>query len=645
MLNRREFLAALASTAYGAVLARALGEELLPTRPGPPWAVRPAENLPDYRRFFRTTEMIGRVTDHSAVVNLVTAENLDEGVLARVRWAGSADALPDSPQVSPTFAAGQPLSRLELPIAELQPNQDYVYRVEFASRASPQCWLTMDHLGSFSSQKTSGRSFSFCVVADPHWGEGRYVPLGGPRWWTGEQCLQRILADEPFDFMIDLGDSPQPSRTDSPTEAVARYLQYRDVMAPVTHTMPTYLVLGNHEKEAGFHQKGTDDPEPPPLWNHQSATQYRQKWSAEARLLCIPNPRGDTYPEGGEGAPGYDSLDDWLGEEGPWNDGTRSHLQNFYAWTWGDGLFIVLDPFRYTLVGSITGTNSPSQWTLGPTQLQWLEDVLAGSNATWKFILCHHQVGGGLINAPGHPIEDGGTKRAYGRGSAVEADRPGTEQAIIHNLMLQYGAQFFVYGHDHAFCHSVMDGVHYLCCGRATHLNAWWGRRGMLDSYGSIVNQGQDRPWIEALYNVLGYTKFGVTSSRVTMQWIRTGYSFRNRSTPIEQAERDWRESWVGHQYRVDSPWSVRVTMPPRDVRGVRTVAGAQVPSFFTPPPGVNYYDPPYPVISDHDSGSPPGSPGPGNSRSPAIPLADFPEPVAVVDTVPELIYEVSFEI
>ncbi|GAG16803.1 unnamed protein product, partial [marine sediment metagenome] len=258
----------------------------------------------------------------------------------------------------------------------------------------------------------------------------------------------------------------------------------------------------NHECEAGFYQKGTDDEsQQGDLWNHLYEDHYRQLWSTLARLRCIPNPRGDTYPEGGEGAPGYDSLDDWFGEPGPWNEGAPlSHLQNFYAWTWGDALFVVLDPYRYTLVGSVLFPNSPSLYTLGPTQLQWLEDVLANSNATWKFIFSHHQVGGGLINRHGDLIEDGGSQYAYGRGSAVEADRPDTEQAVIHDLMLQHGAQFFVYGHDHGFCHSVKDGINYLCCGRPTFLNDWWSRPGMLDSYGSILIQGQEHSWVQALY-------------------------------------------------------------------------------------------------------------------------------------------------
>ena len=441
-----------------------------------------------------------------------------------------------------------------------------------------------------------------------------------------------IRRDGPFDFMIDLGDSPQPIATNSAQDALERYLQYRDVMAPVHRQMPAYLVLGNHEKEAGFHQRGADDSESLPLWNRQTASQYHQKWAAEARLRCIPNPRGDTYPEGGEGAPGYDSLDDWLGVEGPWNDNTtREHLQNFYAWTWGDALFIVLDPFRYTLVGSVYRPNRVSDWTLGPTQMQWLEDVLAGSNASWKFVMAHHLVGGGAINRRGQSVEEGGNDAVYARGSAVEAGRSDSEQALVHTLMRQHGVQFFLYGHDHAFCHGVLDEVNYICCGRPTHLSRWWCNDGMLDSYGSIIDHGQGKPWIRELYNTLGYTSFSVTPNRVTMRWIRTGYSCKNQMLPINEASRDWRECWAGLPYPVDSPQAVTVNMPAKDVRGVRTVSGARITDFFIPPPGDDYYVPPGPLRS--------------NSTSPAtIVLYNFPQSIAVVETVPELLYELTIE-
>ncbi|GAF99881.1 unnamed protein product, partial [marine sediment metagenome] len=141
-----------------------------------------------------------------------------------------------------------------------------------------------------------------------------------------------------------------------------------------------------------------------------------------------------------------------------------------------------------------------------------------------------------------------------------------------------------------------------------------------------------EHSWVQALYAVLGYTRFNVSPNQVTMQWIRTGYSFEAFGSQIEHAIRDWHESWAGRQYAVDSPSSVTVDIPPKWVAGVRTVSGAEIPDFCEPPPGNDYYVPPGPLESEH---YPPR----------CIPLDNFPEPIAVVDTVPELVYEVNFDI
>jgi hypothetical protein len=593
-----------------------------------PTGVQPGE--PGHESaYFSALEMVGRVTHSSAIVNLVTAEDLSNTVRACVYWAETPNDLRAIPQVSSIVAQAQPATALELPIRGLQPNRKYYYQVCYEASENPGVWVNMPHVGEFHSQRTAGQGFDFCVLADPHWNNMETVPPASPRRWTAEQCLQRILEDRSFDFCVDLGDSPYPIKIDSAHEARMRYAEYRRTMAEVMRRMPVFLALGNHEQEAGYFQRGTDQAPRPKPWNQLAPRQYHQKWATQARLRFIPNPRGDTYPEGGESAPGYNTAADWGAGNDAWNNGAHSHLQNFYAWTWGNALFVVLDPFRYTLVGSATKPNSPSQWTLGKTQMRWLQDVLTASTARWKFLICHHLVGGGLIDRDGRHVKDGGKKAVYGRGSAVEADRPGTEQALIHQLMLQHGVQFFLYGHDHTFCHSIKHGIHYICCGRPTFANKWWAREGMRDSYGDVVVQGQNKPWIRAFYNVLGYTRFHVTPEQVTMDWVRTGFSFSSKVGPVEQAQRDWHESWAGKAYPVSSSSSVTVRMVPTDVDGVRTSDGAKVHSLGEEPSGRNYYRQSDPVRPEHFTAT-------------EIPIKRFPERVAIVDAVPELIYSYS---
>jgi hypothetical protein len=366
------------------------------------------------------------------------------------------------------------------------------------------------------------------------------------------------------------------------------------------------------------------------LHNGLAEQHYVQKWNTEARMLTVPNPTADTYPEGGEGAFGYATHDEWMGERGEWNEGNWGPLQNFYAWTWGDALFCVLDPFRYTLVGSTHVPKTAADWTLGKTQFRWLADTLEKSTAQWKVIFCHHLVGGGKIDKAGRSIHEGLEEPAYGRGSAREAARQDTEQYRIHQLMRKHGAQFFVYGHDHAFCHGVLDDVHYFCCARPTFANNWWKREGMVDSYGRVEIQPPEKPWIRALLNVLGYTRFSISPDQVTVEWVRTGYSFEHGQDSPERAQRDWNESWAGRRFDATAS-SVELSRPPTDVDGVYTEAGAAIDGFAARPQGTNYYAQPTP-------------PRPEKHASPAISVSGFPESHAIADCVPDVVYAFTLE-
>jgi len=611
MTTRREFLKWAAAGA-GASLVPGLGV----TAEGP---------AGDFERLFHPSQWIGRVTGTTALLSVLTGRNSAASVRARVRWAEAAAGLDGASTVSDAVPAAGVQQRIELPLSGLKSGTEYVYRVEYAAEGAPAAWAPAPTTGRFVTQRPRGTPFRFAIVADGHWTQGR-ITRGGPRWWTGMQCLRQVVADAPFDFCIDLGDSPFPTKLAQPQDAVDSYLKYRALMADVARTCAQYLVLGNHEQEAGFFQRGDGRNVDDGVNTKLAPDEYHQRWATEARLLTIPNPTGSTYPEGGEGAPGARSEADWVGAEGPWCAGPRDNLQNFYAFTWSDALFVVVDPFRCTAVGETRLPSRPEQWTLGPTQLGWLERTLRESDARWKFLFSHHLVGGGEISGDGYAVTHDGGSRAYGRGSAADAVREGTEQARIHAMMVAHGAQFFVYGHDHCFCHSVRDSVNYLCCGRPTFLNDWIDKDGMRASYGDVEQQGRNKPWVRALYNALGYTRFSVTPDQVTIEWVRTGFSFLDEDTKPDRARRDWQEGWFGREFPVDSASLVRVELQPIDVDNVRTVAGVRYEGYGVPPSGMGYYLQPFPQR-------------PEKFARPEIPLREFPEKIAVVDAVPDIIY------
>ena len=157
------------------------------------------------------------------------------------------------------------------------------------------------------------------------------------------------------------------------------------------------------------------------------------------------------------------------------------HLrEDYYAWTWGDALFVVLDPFHYSLVwpddygegyggegqdGEVSGDRW--DWSLGIDQYLWLKNTLETSTAKYKFIFSHHVTGGATV---------------YGRGgqSAVElfewggenddgswgwdTHRPASEgwTVPVHQLMVDNNVDIFFHGHDHMYAYVEVDGIAYV---------------------------------------------------------------------------------------------------------------------------------------------------------------------------------------
>jgi predicted phosphodiesterase len=224
------------------------------------------------------------------------------------------------------------------------------------------------------------------------------------------------------DFIVCLGDRVHSWRGFNdpfPTAGAADvgYLDLRAHLGPATAEAAFFAAVGNWDGESGWQPKRL------------------RRLARAARMRYLPNPRPATYPQGG-------------GEH-----------EDYYAWTWGDALFVVLNvasytPTAHTLSEDDDGT--ADDWTLGAEQLAWLEATLEASTERFELLFIHHPAGG-----------RGGDEKnsAYGRGGG-RAARVG-EQARIHQLMLEHGVEVFFYGHDHVFTDMVVDGVHYTLPGSA----------------------------------------------------------------------------------------------------------------------------------------------------------------------------------
>jgi hypothetical protein len=194
------------------------------------------------------------------------------------------------------------------------------------------------------------------------------------------------------------------------------------------HSVPLFMVLGNHDGESGWPDPGASGLD---------------GWAVSARKAFFANPEPDGFYSGSsELSPGI----------GP--------RQNYYAFEWGDALFVVLDPFTHT-------TRKPGSdgwgWTLGATQYQWLASTLAASHARFKFVFSHHLFGGNGNDARGGAafgrfFEWGG--RNTDGTWAFDKQRPGWA-APIHQLLVDNKVTAWFHGHDHLYAQEQLDGVVY----------------------------------------------------------------------------------------------------------------------------------------------------------------------------------------
>ncbi len=195
---------------------------------------------------------------------------------------------------------------------------------------------------------------------------------------------------------------------------------------------PVFLVNGNHEQASLANLDGTPD--------------NVAVWAQTARNAYYPQPAPDAFYTGDTEPVEHIGL-----------------LRDYYAFTWGDALFVVIDPYWHSpqTVDNPFGVDRDQKtkrdmWniTLGETQYEWFKRTLETSTAKYKFVFAHH------VNGTGR----GGTELAYtyewGDVAGFAVHRPGWGKPI-HQLMADNGVTIFFHGHDHLFVKQDLDGIVY----------------------------------------------------------------------------------------------------------------------------------------------------------------------------------------
>ena len=422
---------------------------------------------------FAGSVLLGSPTASSIKANVLSATQSGTVYLACGTVPG-AYPLQSAPMA---LVAGTPV---ELALTGLAANTQYYYRL-FYLPAGGSYGPTAEH--AFHTARPAGSTFTFTIQADSHMDENSSLDIY-------LRSLGNVAAGAP-DFHIDLGDTFMCEKHTGPLSAVvqsapdyatvvARYAYERGNFGTLSATAPVFLVNGNHEGESGWFLNGT--------------ASNLAIWTTQARQRYFVNPVPDAFYTG-------DSVDEpFVGKRGTW-----------YAWTWGDALFVALDPFWNT-------PKHPGQdaWnlTLGDRQYAWLQQTLTASTAKYKFVFIHNLVGGldgqmrGGIEAA--PFYEWGGKNADG--TAGFATKRPTWTEPIHALLVRSGVTAVFHGHDHLYAKQDLDGIVYQEVPQPSAVNNQSGAT-LAAAYhyaaGTILSSS-------------GHLRVTVAPDKVTAQYIRT---------------------------------------------------------------------------------------------------------------------------
>ncbi|MEI6279670.1 MAG: metallophosphoesterase [Verrucomicrobiae bacterium] len=410
----------------------------------------------DLAAFGLLSLVLGRVTDRSVTVSALAAEAMEgwfEYGTAPGKYDRKTDAL--------AFAAGR---AGEVVFDKLQPDTQYFYRMQFRKPGDPA--FTARQECRFHTQRSADGTFTFGVQGDSH---PERPQMSDPELYA--RTLLDAASGNP-DFYICMGDDFSVARVRTVTaETLAQpYTLQRPFLGLVAQSAPLFLINGNHEQASLFN--------------------YNQPDIRHEVAVGVQNARNHYYP-----TPGPDGF--YSGDTGSLKD--IGLLKDYYAWTWGDALFVILDnywqspvmvdsgfheeegrsendgakdraaPVEKSAQGSEQGRLDPGRaghkdrdwWgiTLGNTQYQWFKQTLEQSKARYKFVFAHHVLGSGRGGIDECDLYEWGGKNKRGDWEFGQK-RPGWELPI-HQLMVKNGVTIFFQGHDHLFARQERDGIVY----------------------------------------------------------------------------------------------------------------------------------------------------------------------------------------
>jgi uncharacterized repeat protein (TIGR02543 family) len=462
--------------------------------------------------------LLGRPTDHSVTANIIPDQ--DAEFYAEY---GTSSGTYSNQTGTFTATADEPV---EIVIDGLSGNATYYYRLVYRQTGTTEWNPAAEH--SIVTQKAPGSTFTFTIASDSHLGQ--YGGQTADELALYDLTMKNIAADNP-DFHIDDGDTtsmdPSPLGTGmTEAEAEAAYLVQRPYLDNFSASVPFFLAIGNHENEEG--------------WNWDDEFTAPDKSLAivglRARKKYFPNPVPDVFDSTNAGF--YTGNEDPLPNDIAVQTGNPSDedylaREEYFAWTWGDALFIVLDPYHYSMTwpnDEGTGYGGEGQdgevsgdrwdWTLGIEQYLWLKETLENSNAKYKFVFSHQVTGGetqyGRGGASAAPFFEWGGQNLDGTWG-WDDHRPAAEgwDVPIHQLFVDNGVDIYIHGHDHIYAREELDGIIYLEVAKPDDAGYDW------DPYGYGYNEDLYPNAIVMIPNS-GYIRVTVSPAEATFEYVRS---------------------------------------------------------------------------------------------------------------------------
>ncbi|MBA7496961.1 3',5'-cyclic adenosine monophosphate phosphodiesterase CpdA [subsurface metagenome] len=412
-------------------------------------------------------------------------------------------------------------------LQKLNPETRYYYRLHYTLNGEETEKTTEEY--SFMTARTSSSPYTFVIQSDSHL-------LNKANKELYARNMANMAGLNP-DFIFDLGDTFLNDKDPDTPFSVINDITFEQVpfFSSISRYASLFLVIGNHEGEYGFYLDGTKD--------------NMSVYAALSRKQYFPNPVPNDFYSGNS------TEEEFIGLP-----------ENYYSFTWGESLFVALDPYRYTMNDPAKEKDSWA-WTLGKKQYDWLKETLEKSKAKYKFVFAHHAIGNIRGGARVAGLYEWGGEDRKGK-NLFAKKRPGWEKPV-HQLMNDTNVTIFFQGHDHIFSREQVDSVVYQTLPKPAETNP--ARQSNISYY-----KGGDN-----LINS-GYLAVGVAEDSVQVDFHR----------PVVSGQPENKDTGIVYSYTVDNKGKVTVLKTTDDTAAFEAYGGASTkrPKEPKQPKGDNSY-------------------------------------------------------